>query len=110
MSIPGFSRVGGWETGGDLTPLFISFWGRPLPPSPAHRFYLLLWEMLADFLAAAPQAGGGVWRLLRGPPASVLLSHRRPQLSGRPLLDSIFVLFFSPGRREGFSLGKRFPR
>lgn len=92
---------GRMETGGDLTLLFISFWGCP-PPSPAHRFYLLLWEILADFLAAAPQARGGVWRLLRGPPAPVLLSHRRPQLSGGPLLDSIFTLFLSSG--------KRFPR
>lgn len=49
-------RMGDW---GRLDAVFISFWGRPLPPSPAHRFSLLLWEMLADFLAAAPQAGGG---------------------------------------------------
>ena len=92
-----------WEDGdwGRLDTAVHLFLGLP-PPSPAHRFYLLLWEILADFLAAAPQARGGVWRLLRGPPAPVLLSHRRPQLSGGPLLDSIFTLFLSSG--------KRFPR
>lgn len=65
------------------------------------RYWLISWPLPRARLHLEP--GDGVWKLLR-------VSQRWRQLSGGPLLDSIFVLFLSPGRREGFSPRKRFPR
>lgn len=73
------SQVGGWETGGDLTPLFISFWGRPAKScSPillcsSGRYWLISWPLPRARLHLEP--GDGVWKLPQGSPsASVALA------------------------------------
>ena len=72
------------------------------------RYWLISWPLPRARLHLEP--GYGVWKLPQGSPSASVVLHRWHQLSGGPLLDSIFILFLSPGRMEGFSPRKRFPR